>query len=306
MGRENPQILDAVLSQRLDVREERAAGHDHVVAEDCRLAAHATGHLRHLYHVVRRARLVHQREVGVEHLGEAHGLLRAARVGRDRDDSLAREAEIAKVACEKRHRRHVVDGDREEALDLAGVQVHRQHAVGAGELEHVGDQARRNRLARLGLAILARVGEERDDGGDPLRGGELRRLHHEEQLHDVLVDGLATGLDDEDVGAADRLVVAAVGLAVCEVAQLDLAELDAELLGDPPREIGVRAAGEHHQPLLRTALDPVARLVLSHGRLPLEAGKSELSCPAAGLHSPPCSPGVDGQFPAHRPGRPSL
>ena len=44
--------------------------------------------------------------------------------------------------------------------------------------------------------------------------------------------GSAAGLDDEDVGAADRLVVAAVRLAVRERLELDLAELDAELLGD--------------------------------------------------------------------------
>ena len=141
-------------------------------------------------------------------------LLRAAGVRRDRDDALAGQPEVAEVAREERQRRHVVDGDREEALDLAGVQVHRQHAVGAGELEHVGDEARGDRLARLRLAVLARVREPRDDGGDALRRRELRRLDHQQQLHQVLVDGLAAGLHEEDVGAADRLVVAAVRLAV--------------------------------------------------------------------------------------------
>ena len=119
----------------------------------------AAGDLGDRDDVVRRARLVHDREVGLDHLREADGLLRAARVGRDRDDAVAGEAEVAEVAREERQRGHVVDGDREEALDLAGVQVHRQHAVGAGELEHVGDEARRDRLARLRLAVLPRVRE---------------------------------------------------------------------------------------------------------------------------------------------------
>ena len=79
----------------------------------------------------------------LDHLGEADGHLRAAGVGRDRDDAFAGETEVAEVAREQRQRGHVVDRDREEALDLARVQVHRQHAVGAGELEHVGDEARR-------------------------------------------------------------------------------------------------------------------------------------------------------------------
>jgi hypothetical protein len=48
--------------------------------------------------------------------------------------------EVAEVAGEQLLRRHVVDRDREEALDLAGVQIHRQHAVGPCQLEHVGDE----------------------------------------------------------------------------------------------------------------------------------------------------------------------
>ena len=52
------------------------------------------------------------------------------------------EIEIPDVLREERDRRHVVDRDVEEALHLAGVEVHREHAVGAGGLQHVRDQAR--------------------------------------------------------------------------------------------------------------------------------------------------------------------
>ena len=79
---------------------------------------------------------------------EAHRHLRPARIGRHRDDPVAVEAEVAEVAGEERQRGHVVDGDREEALDLPRVQVHGQDAVGAGELEHVGDEPPGDRLAR--------------------------------------------------------------------------------------------------------------------------------------------------------------
>ena len=250
-------------------------------------------------------RLVHEREVGIEHLGEANRLLGAARVGRDGDDVVAGQAEVAEVAREQRDRRHVVDRDHEEALDLPRVQVHREDAVGAGELQHVGDEARRDRLARLRLPVLPRVREQRDDRGDALGRGELRGLDHEEQLHDVLVDGLASGLHDEDVGAADRLVVADVRLAVRERADLGLAELDAELLRDALGEVGVRPPGEDHQALLRAALDPVARRRLRHdGRF--ETGKDELRTRAHGLHIPPCSPASAARTRVRRRGRLSL
>ena len=76
----------------------------------------------------------------------------------------------------------------------------------------------------------------------------------------------ARRLDDEDVGAADRLVVAAVDLAVGERLQRDRAEVDAELVGDPRRQLGVGAPREEHQPLV--VVDREAR---GHGRLHLDA-----------------------------------
>ena len=58
------------------------------------------------------------------------------------------EAEITEVPREQLLRGHVVDRDREEALDLAGVEVHRQEPVDARELEHVRDEpARRSARA---------------------------------------------------------------------------------------------------------------------------------------------------------------
>ena len=70
---------------------------------------------------------------------------------------------------EEWERGHVVDGNREEPLNLPGVQVHREDAISARQLEHVCDQAARDRLARLRLPILPRVGKQRHDCRDALR-----------------------------------------------------------------------------------------------------------------------------------------
>src|SRR5262249_3760756 len=99
-----------------------------------------------------------------------------------------------------------------------------------------------NRLAGLRLAVLARVREPGDHGSDPLGRRQLRRLDHQAELHQVAVDGPAAGLNEEEVGAADRLAVAAIGLAVRESLEGDLTQLDRELLGDRRRKPGVRAA----------------------------------------------------------------
>ena len=117
---------------------------------------------------------------------------------------------------EQRHRGEVVDREVEEALDLAGVQVDGDDAVGAGDREHVGDQPRGDRLATLGLPVLARVPVERAHRGDALRRRALRRVDHDQLLHDPVVDRIAVALEHEHVGAADALAVPAVELAVGE------------------------------------------------------------------------------------------
>ena len=67
----------------------------------------------------------------------------------------------------------VVDRDVEEALDLGGVQVEGQDAVGPGGGEQVGDQLGRDRHAALVLAVLPGVAVVRQHGRDPGRAGPL-------------------------------------------------------------------------------------------------------------------------------------
>src|SRR4029453_5607785 len=117
----------------------------------------------------------------------------------------------------------------------------------------------------------------------------LGPLTHQEQLHQVAIDGWCSRLHEEDVGAADGLAEAAIRLVVREGLKLDLAELDAELVADPVREPRVRPAREHHQALLRPALDEVAWPRLRSDRRPLEAGqRGELSRLHDGWRILPC------------------
>ncbi len=160
---------------------------------------------------------------------------------------------LADVLLEHRHRREVVDGPVEEALDLAGVEVDRDHPLGAGGLEHVGDEAGGDRLAALGLAVLAGVAVERAHGGDPLRRRPRRGVDHDQLLHDRVVDRVpvdaVVALDHEHVGAAHALAEARPHLAVGELDDVRMAELDAQMGGHLLRQLGVRAAGVEREAL---------------------------------------------------------
>ena len=194
--------------------------------------------------------VVHDRELGAQHLRQPRSLLRTRRGRRD-DDRFAAGCDLAEPVGEHRQRGHVVDRDVEEPLNLAGVKVHGQDAVGAGVLDHVRDHPGGDRLARRRLPVLAGIEEARNDCRDPLRGGEPGGVDHHHQLDQMDVDGRDGRLDQEDVGAADGLGVAAVGIAVGERLELDPTDLRPQLRGDSLRELRVRAAGEEPQPLHR-------------------------------------------------------
>jgi hypothetical protein len=149
----------------------------------------------------------------------------------------------------------VVDGHLEEALHLARVEVHGEDAVDAHRLEALGDDPGGDRLARLRLLVLAGVAVPGHDGDDPVCRGALGGVDHRQQLqqgvvgrHPVRIVG-GGRLHQEDVGAPDRLAVAAVDLAVGEGAQVDGAEVDVELSCDPRRQLHRAAAAEDHQAL---------------------------------------------------------
>ncbi len=99
----------------------------------------------------------------------------------------------------------VVDGKVEEALDLAGVQIHGDDVVATGDGQHIGDELGGDGCATLVLFVHAGVGIARDDGGDAAGGSTLARGDEDEKLHQVVVD-VATGrLEDKDVLVANRL-----------------------------------------------------------------------------------------------------
>ncbi len=145
------------------------------------------------------------------------------------------------------HRRGVemVHRHVEKALDLGGVQVHRQHAVGAGPGDHVGHQFGGDRHAAFVLAVLPGIAVVWYHRRNPLGAGPHAAIDHDQQFHQVVVDRRAGRLDDENVAAADVLVDLAGDLAVGKVADLGLSHGDAQIVTDFLGELGVRTAGEN-------------------------------------------------------------
>ncbi len=143
--------------------------------------------------------------------------------------------------------RQLIHGDVEEALDLAGVQVHGEDAVGAGGLDQVGEQARRNRHARLVLLVAASVGVVRDDGRDAAGRGAAEGVDHDQQLHDAGVHRRAERLDQEDVAAADVLLDADEDVLVAELEDIAGAQGHFEMGADTRGQRDMSTPAEHRK-----------------------------------------------------------
>ncbi|MCH7512039.1 MAG: response regulator [Chloroflexi bacterium] len=203
------------------------------------------------------APLVDEGDITVEPGREVARLLRSPGVWGD-DDRVV-ELQREEVLGDQRHRVQLVDRDVEEALDLPGVQVRRQHAVGARHLDEVREQAGGDRDVRLVLLVGTAVGEVGDHGGHAAGGGALRRVDHDQQLHDARVHVADHRLHDEDIAFAHVLEEADEGVLVRELEDLDLAERDFEMLADRFSERRVGVAGKDRQLLHNGAPWSLAR-----------------------------------------------
>jgi len=99
-------------------------------------------------------------------------------------------------------------------------------------LKHVGDQFGRDRRSTLVLLVLARIGEEGDDGCYPLRARNLAGVDHDTEFHERSVHLATPGVDNIDVILADRLCDAHVGFTNPGFRHRGSRDRDAEAVGE--------------------------------------------------------------------------
>ena len=182
---EGVDLRGALIDEGLGALDDGAGGIDHVVDEEALLALDVADDVHDFHDVRLGAALVDDRHRAVEALGDLARTVDRTDVGRDDDEVLVHL--VFKVAVKERAAEKVIDGDIEKALDLRGVEVHREDAVGAGGGEKVGNELCRDGIARAGLAVLTGIAEVRDDRRHAACRSALCRIDHDEQLHEVIV-----------------------------------------------------------------------------------------------------------------------
>ncbi len=233
-----------------------AARIDDVVDQHARAPGDVADDVHHLRFARVLAAFVDDRQRRVaQPLGERAGADDAADVGRD-DGQVGLGQAGDDVGVHYGGGEQVVGRDVEEALDLPGVEIDRQHAVGTGLGDQVRHQLGRDRCPRPGLPVLPGIAEIGDDRRDPLGRGAPQRVDADQQLHQIVVRRRTGRLDNEDVLAADVLVDLDEDLLVGEAADAGLGQRQVEIGGDRRRKLGVRVPRQdfHGAPPLTLAV----------------------------------------------------
>jgi len=249
-------LVSAVFEECSGRLADGSGGVDHVVHQQAGTPGDITDDLVHLHQVGDRrvVALVDDRQRRTQPVTPGIGQPDAPGV-RANDGHLGTVVFALDIIGQHRQRGQMIERAVEEPLNLRGVQIHAHDAVGAGRPVQIGDQPRRDRLAAQVLLVLPCVRVTGSDHGDSFRGRPLQRVHHDQLLHEPLIDRSRVRLDDEGVRAAHRFLVAHVDLGVGVGDQPAGRQFDAHDLGHGLGELRIGSPGEEHQVFVRRALN---------------------------------------------------
>ena len=124
------------------------------------------------------------------------------------------------------------------------MKIDREHPVGPGSGDQIGNQLGGDGCSWAGFPILPGVTEIGQHGGDPLRRRAPQRVDADQELHQIVVGRIAGGLNDEDILAADILVDLDEHLLVGEAAHAGIGQRHLEIVGNRSGQRQVAVPGE--------------------------------------------------------------
>ena len=126
----------------------------------------------------------------------------------------------------------MVNRNIKEALDLCCVQVHGQNAVCAGCGNQVCHQLCRDRISGFCFSVLSCITKIWDNCCNTTGRSAFKRIDHNQQFHQVIVDRCAGGLYHKHVRTTDRLLNGNTDLAVGEGFYLTFSQWKAQTSRD--------------------------------------------------------------------------
>jgi hypothetical protein len=188
--------------------------------------------------------LVDDRKIAIEAPGDGAGAQHAADI-RGNDHHLAVLEALLDIVGKQRRGVEIIDRNIEKPLNLPGMQIHRQHPVGTRLGDQIGHQLGGNRCSRAGFAVLPRIAEIRDHRRHAPGGAAPQRIQRDQQLHQIVIGGVGSGLDDEHILAADVFMDFDENLHIREAADGGAGERQVQRGGDSLGQRAVAVAGNN-------------------------------------------------------------
>ena len=131
------------------------------------------------------------------------------------------------------------------------MKIHRQHAIAARSHKQVGHQLGSDRHTRLIFSILSRIPIKWNHCRDAHCARPTERVHHDEQLHQIMIGRRTGGLHHIHILAPDIFVDLHERLAVRKRVDGAFPQLDANTLADGLREFLIGCAGKYFHKMKR-------------------------------------------------------
>ena len=245
MGTIGDDHLGSSFFQCLGRLRQRTGGIDHVIHDHTVSAFHIANDVHDLGFVRPWTALVDDRQVAMQMFCQCSGTDDPSDIGGDDQKILV--VFLLEILQKDGRSINIVDRDIEKALNLIGMDIHDQDAVDADALEDIGDNACGNGdTGGTWTTILTGVTEIRDTGGNAFSGSALQCIDHQDDFHQVVIGGSASGLNDENILAADIFIDFDSGFTIGEFGNESLAERDTEFAGYLGGQCRIGIASENH------------------------------------------------------------
>ena len=239
----------ADLNQSAGGIAQRTSGIDHIIVENAGLAGNVTDDIHNFALVGLLAALINDGKTHMDFCRESTGSGNGADIGGNHNElivvKLVFGETVQEIIDEGGAAKQMVQRNIEEALDLSGMEVHGQNAVGTGGGDHVGHQLCGDGVTALGLAVLTGVAKIGDNRSDTTGAGTAASIDHNQQFHQMVVNRLAGGLDQKNVGATNGFFQRNGSFTVGKGLDGAFAQVNAQLLANRFGKFGIGVTAEN-------------------------------------------------------------
>ena len=138
----------------------------------------------------------------------------------------------------------MIHGNVEEPLNLACMEVNGYNTGHTSGGHEIGHQLGGNWLTTTGLAVLAGISVIGHHCRHAVSRGALAGVCHDEKLHEIVIDRIGRGLDDENILATDAFTNHHLGLTIVEMTDICIAKIHTDMVGNLLGQVRVCVAGQ--------------------------------------------------------------